>query len=148
MIFAVKSKPPAEPGVLIWKDFEGRAAQSNSPVDCCDRERPNRRSGASQVLSPQPNKVDSFDTRVSETINLFLFAPIPVAQGFSDLCISEKVSLWVFGCGFSPLWMPSFCIDSNHAETFLRGIVSLSQEKFQSNHPLIFSTPCLPTATN
>lgn len=55
-----------------------------------------------------PNKVDSFDTRVSETINLFLFAKMPVAQAFSVLCLSGKVSLWVFGCGFLPLWTPSF----------------------------------------
>ena len=30
-----------------------------------------------------PNKVDSFDTKVFETINLFLFAKILAAQGFS-----------------------------------------------------------------
>ena len=33
------------------KGFEGRAAQSNSPVDCCDRERPSRRSGGVYVNS-------------------------------------------------------------------------------------------------
>ena len=45
---------------FILEGLEGRAAQSNSPVDCCDRERPNRRSGASQVLSPQPTDLTSF----------------------------------------------------------------------------------------
>lgn len=32
------------------------------------------------VYSQLPNKVDSFDTRVSETINLFLFIEIPTTQ--------------------------------------------------------------------
>ena len=32
-----------------------------------------------QVLLSAPNKFDSFDTRVSETINLFLFTKMPVA---------------------------------------------------------------------
>ena len=41
--------------------LEGRAVQSNSPVDSCDRERPSRRSGgASQVPSlAQKNKTDT-----------------------------------------------------------------------------------------
>ena len=36
-----------------------------------------------RVLLPAPNKHDSFDTNVSETIVLFLFAEAPVTQGFS-----------------------------------------------------------------
>ena len=36
--------------------LEGRAAQSNSPVDCCDRKRPSARRRASQVLLPLPFK--------------------------------------------------------------------------------------------
>ena len=69
---------------------------------------------------PFTNKVDSFDTRVSETINLFLFAKMLAAQGFLVLWFYGIVSLWVSGWGdFSPLWMPSFCIDNSHAETFL-----------------------------
>ena len=32
-----------------------------------------------RVPPPAPNKVDSFDTRVSETIDLFLFTKMPVA---------------------------------------------------------------------
>ena len=34
--------------------LEGRAAQSNSPVDCCDRERPSARSRANRVLFGAP----------------------------------------------------------------------------------------------
>ena len=46
-----------------------------------------------------PNKVDRFDTRVSETIDLFLFAKTPVAQGFSDPRLFGLVSLWAeIGC--------------------------------------------------
>ena len=50
---------------------------SGSDLDCC---------GA-------PNKHDSFDTRVSETIVLFLFAKAPVTQGFSAQLPFELVSL-------------------------------------------------------
>ena len=39
------------------------------------------------------NKVDSFDTEVFETINLFLFAKILAAQGFSAKRHFEIVSL-------------------------------------------------------
>ena len=77
-----------------------------------------------------PNKVDSFDTRVSETINLFLFAKMLATQGFLVLWFYGIVSLWVSGWDFSPLWMPSFCIDNSHAETFLWGIVSAWLQKF------------------
>lgn len=40
-----------------------------------------------------PNKHDSFDTGVSETIVLFLFAKAPVTQGFSAQLPFELVSL-------------------------------------------------------
>ena len=46
-----------------------------------------------RVLLPAPNKHDSFDTRVSETIVLFLFAKAPVTQGFSAQLPFELVSL-------------------------------------------------------
>ena len=46
-----------------------------------------------QALLPAPNKHDSFDTRVSETIVLFLFAKAPVTQGFSAQLPFELVSL-------------------------------------------------------
>ena len=46
-----------------------------------------------RVLSPAPNKHDSFDTKVSETIVLFLFAKAPVTQGFSAQLPFELVSL-------------------------------------------------------
>jgi hypothetical protein len=57
-----------------------------------------------QVSSLRPNKVDSFDTRVSETINLFLFAKMLVLQGFSRFLFFELVSLRMnkhlfSGCG-------------------------------------------------
>lgn len=35
-----------------------------------------------RVLLPAPNKVDSFDTKVFETINLFLFAKILADKAF------------------------------------------------------------------
>ena len=34
--------------------LEGRAAQSNSPVDCCDRERPSARRRTNRVLLSPP----------------------------------------------------------------------------------------------
>ena len=46
-----------------------------------------------RVPIPVPNKHDSFDTRVSETIVLFLFAKAPVTQGFSAQLPFELVSL-------------------------------------------------------
>ena len=55
-----------------------------------------------QVLSPAPNKVDSFDTRVSETINLFLFAKMLMAQGFSEKRHFGIVSLCALCSCFSP----------------------------------------------
>ena len=39
---------------FIFGGLEGRAEQSNAPVERCDRERPSARRRASQVLSPQP----------------------------------------------------------------------------------------------
>ena len=42
----------------VIEGLEGRAVQSNSPVDCCDRERPSRRSGgANRVPSGAPIKI-------------------------------------------------------------------------------------------
>ena len=42
--------------------FEGRAVQSNSPVDCCDRERPSDRSRANRIpcSPPEPHRSNSF----------------------------------------------------------------------------------------
>ena len=42
----------------VKKGFEGRAAQSNSPVDCCDRERPSDRSRANRISCspPEPHR--------------------------------------------------------------------------------------------
>ncbi len=39
--------------------FEGRAVQSNSPVDCCDRERPSARRRASRIPPGTPEKSTS-----------------------------------------------------------------------------------------
>ena len=50
-----------------------------------------------RVRPPAPNKVDSFDTRVSETVNLVLFVKMLVAQGFLVLWFYGIVSLWVSG---------------------------------------------------
>ena len=49
-----------------------------------------------RLLSLGPNKFDSFDTRVSETIELFLLPIILAGQGFSAFSILGLVSLWVF----------------------------------------------------
>ena len=46
-----------------------------------------------RVPPPAPNKHDSFDTNVSETIVLFLFAEAPVTQGFSAQLLFGLVSL-------------------------------------------------------
>lgn len=51
-----------------------------------------------RLPSAPPNKVDSFDTEVFETINLFLFAKILAAQGFSakrHLGIVSLCALWI-----------------------------------------------------
>lgn len=51
-------------------------------------------------LAP-PNKHDSFDTKVSETIVLFLFVKMPVAQEVSALLPFGLVSSWVSRSRFS-----------------------------------------------
>lgn len=54
--------------------------------------------GSSILPISTKNKVDSFDTRVSETINLFLFAKILAAQGFSakrHFGIVSLCALWI-----------------------------------------------------
>ena len=45
--------------------LEGRAAQSNSPVDCCDRERPSARRRANRVPPPAPEKSTSSEVLFS-----------------------------------------------------------------------------------
>ena len=40
-----------------------------------------------RIHPPPPNKVDSFDTTGIETVNLFLFAKMPVLPGFSMLLL-------------------------------------------------------------
>ena len=47
-----------------------------------------------RVPPPAPNKFDSFDTRVSETIELFLLPKILAGQGVFGFSILGLVSLW------------------------------------------------------
>ena len=51
--------------------FEGRAAQSNSPVDCCDRERPSDRSRASRIPNSPPSRVFITDSSCEHSIFYF-----------------------------------------------------------------------------
>ena len=50
---------------LSKNGLEGRAAQSNSPVDCCDRERPSARSRANRVLFGAPKESTSSEVLFS-----------------------------------------------------------------------------------
>ena len=77
-----------------------------------------------RILSFRPNKVDSFDTRVSETINLFLFAKMLVPQGFSRFLFFELVSLRMNKHLFSGCGRPEQSQIANHAETIPRRKVS------------------------
>ena len=72
-----------------------------------------------RLPSPPPNKVDSFDTIGIETINLFLFAKMLVAQGFSAYHHFGIVSLWDLCRCFPLLKQPFMCQTQSHAETFL-----------------------------
>ena len=76
-----------------------------------------------------PNKHDSFDTKVSETIVLFLFAKAPVTQGFSAQLPFGFVSLWAARCNYSLCRTADLSSNENHAEAFLRGIVSAWLQK-------------------
>ena len=53
-----------------WVGLEGRAAQSNSPVDCCDRERPSARRRANRVPPPAPEKSTSSEVLFSTKFTL------------------------------------------------------------------------------
>ena len=55
------------------KGLEGRAEQSNSPVDCCDRERPSDRSRASQVPPLGPLKLLVYQRSYRLFKEFFLF---------------------------------------------------------------------------
>ena len=48
------------PFLYFMMGVEGRAVQSNSPVDCCDRERPSDRSRANRLPSGPPEKSIAF----------------------------------------------------------------------------------------
>ena len=69
----------------------------------------NLRHLSSKLADPAKNKVDSFDTRVSETINLFLFAKMLAAQGFSAKRHFGIVSLWALCRCFAPLQLSILC---------------------------------------
>ena len=64
-----------------------------------------------------PNKFDSFDTRVSETIELFLLPKILAGQGFSAFSFLVLVSLWSVNKGFHSCKRLFWEHISNHAET-------------------------------
>ena len=70
-----------------------------------------------RVRSPAPNKFDSFDTRVSETIELFLLPKILAGQGFSAFSFLVLVSLWSVNKGFHSCKRLFWEHISNHAET-------------------------------
>ena len=77
-----------------------------------------------QVLSPAPNKADSFDTRVSETVSLILLPKILAGQGFSAFFVLRDSFIVVLSPVFYCPGGQFFRTNENHAETFLRGIVS------------------------
>ena len=70
-----------------------------------------------RVLSSAPNKFDSFDTRVSETIELFLLPKILGVQGFSAFPILGLVSLWAVGAEINTAKQVLLRHKTNHAET-------------------------------
>ena len=86
-----------------------------------------------RVLLPAPNPHDSFDTKVSETIVLFLSAKAPVAQGFSAQLPFGLVSLWAF---INNVWLsPRWCI----APIIIHGINKRSINFLWNHKKLIFS---------
>ena len=64
-----------------------------------------------------PNKFDSFDTRVSETIELFLLPKILAGQGFSAFSFCGLVSLWSVGAEINAAQQVLLRNKTNHAET-------------------------------
>ncbi len=58
---------------FFYKGLEGRAVQSNSPVDCCDRERPSDRSRANQVPPLGPLKLLVYQRSYRLCKEFFLF---------------------------------------------------------------------------
>ena len=70
-----------------------------------------------RVPPPAPNKFDSFDTRVSETIELFLLPKILAGQGFSAFSILGLVSLWSVGAEINTAKQVLLRHKTNHAET-------------------------------
>ena len=82
-----------------------------------------RRAGVQIPPSP-PNKFDSFDTRVSETIELFLLPKILAGQGFLAFSILGLVSLWSVGTELNTAKQVLLRHKTNHAETLLPRKVS------------------------
>ena len=70
------------------------------------------------------NKFDSFNTRVSETIGLFLLPKILAGQGFSAFSILGLVSLWSVGTELHTAKQVLLRHKTNHAETLLPRKVS------------------------
>ena len=77
-----------------------------------------------QVPPRAPNKFYSFDTRVSETIELFLLPKILAGQGFSAFSILGLVSLWSVGAEINTAKQVLLRHKTNHAETLLPRKVS------------------------
>ena len=77
-----------------------------------------------------PNKFDSFDTRVSETIELFLLPKILAGQGFSAFSILGLVSLWSVGTELNTAKQVLLRHKTNHAETLPTRKVSAWLSKF------------------
>ena len=71
-----------------------------------------------------PNKFDSFDTRVSETIELFLLPKSLAGQGLSAFSILVLVSLWSVGTELHTAKQVLLRHKTNHAETLLPRKVS------------------------
>lgn len=77
-----------------------------------------------QVPMPAPNKVDSFDTIVSETIDLFLLPKILAGQGLSAFTILGLVSLWSVVTEINIAKQVLLRHKTNHTETLPRRKVS------------------------
>ena len=81
-----------------------------------------------QVLSPRPNKNESYDTIGIATFVLFFLSKMPVAQGFSAMGHKRIVSLCHSPALISALFrggLPPCSTAKIHNETFLKRIISL-----------------------
>ena len=83
--------------------LEGRAAQSNSPVDCCDRERPSARRRASRAPLSPPCKSTSSEVLFSMKRTLRCMKNEArlrlMKRGFAVLMVRalHLTSCWIYG---------------------------------------------------